>query len=472
MSTIQQETHSIDFVTTAIFSALVFIGWLMIYAVGYGNIGYPEDLGQFIFETQIGKQTLWIGICFVAFLVIQVIDWKFWRTFAYLVYVAGILSLILVLFLGREINGQKAWFSFGGSFSFQPAELAKLGTALALSSYMSSSTTRLLAVRSQAIAIGIFILPILLIALQPDAGSALVFLSFTLLLFREGFSPLPYVLVFTMGMLFVLTFIFEPFYVSIAMILACLAIFVYQFRLQKFFWFAGFAAFTTAIVVAILYDFKWYAWCLTLATCVAFGYWQLRNIKFRAASPLLFGLAICCAFCFSTDYIANNIVKEHQRLRIKVWLRPNECDPRGELYNVLQSKMAIGGGGIAGKGFLEGTMTKFNYVPEQSTDFIFCTVGEEQGFIGSVVIIALFFLLLYRIVDIAERQRSNFSRYYAYCVAGIIFTHFIINIGMTMGLFPIIGIPLPFISKGGSSLLGFSTMMAILLKLDSYRYSV
>ena len=472
MSTIQKETNSIDFVTTAIFTALVFIGWLMIYAVGYGNTGYPEELGQFIFETQIGKQTLWIGICTVVFLVIQIIDWKFWRTFAYLVYVAGILSLILVLFLGREINGQKAWFSFGGSFSFQPAELAKLGTSLALSSYMSSSTTRLLAVRSQAIAIGIFILPILMIALQPDAGSALVFLSFTLLLFREGFSPLPYVLVFTMGMLFVLTFIFEPFYVSITMILACLAIFVYQFRLQKVLWFTGFAAFTAAIVGAVLYDFKWYAWFLTLATCTGLGYWQLRNIKFRAASPLLFGLVICCVFCFSTDYIANNIVKEHQRLRIKVWLRPNECDPRGELYNVLQSKMAIGGGGIAGKGFLEGTMTKFNYVPEQSTDFIFCTVGEEQGFIGSVVIIALFFLLLYRIVEIAERQRSNFSRYYAYCVAGIIFTHFIINIGMTMGLFPIIGIPLPFISKGGSSLLGFSTMMAILLKLDSYRYSV
>ena len=450
MTTIQKETNSIDFVTTAIFAALVFIGWLMIYSVGYGNTGYPEDLGQFMFETQVGKQTIWIGICTVGFLIIQVIDWKFWRTFAYLVYIVGIVALILVLILGREINGQKAWFSFGG-FSFQPAELAKLGTALALSSYMSSSTTRLLAVRSQAIAMGIFILPILMIALQPDAGSALVFLSFTMLLYREGFSPAPYLLVITMAILFVLTFIFEPFYVSIALMLACLALFIYQFRLQKILWYTGFLAFIALLVLAIIYDFKWYAWVMTLAACAGLGYWQLKNIKFRAASPLLFGLAVCCVFCFSTDYIANNIVKEHQRLRIKVWLKPNECDPRGELYNVLQSKMAIGGGGFAGKGFLEGPMTKFNYVPEQSTDFIFCTVGEEQGFIGSIVVIVLFFLLLYRIVDIAERQRSNFARYYAYCVAGIIFTHFLINIGMTMGLFPIIGIPLPFISKDRKS---------------------
>ena len=471
MTTIQKETNSIDLVTTSVFAALVFVGWLMIYSVGYGITGYPEDLGQFMFETQIGKQTIWIGICSVVFLVIQVVDWKFWRTFAYLVYVIGIIALFLVLFLGREINGQKAWFSFGG-FSFQPAELAKLGTALALSSYMSSSTTRLLSIRSQTIAIGIFVLPILMIALQPDAGSALVFLSFTMLLYREGFSPLPYVLFITMAILFILTFIFEPFYVSISLMFACIALFIYQFRLQKILWYGGFIAFIALVSLAIFYDFKWYAWVTTLLICGGLGYWQLKNIKFRAASPLLFGLAICCVFCFSTDYIANNIVKEHQRLRIKVWLKPNECDPKDELYNVLQSKMAIGGGGFAGKGFLEGPMTKFNYVPEQITDFIFCTVGEEQGFIGSVVVVILFFLLLYRIIDIAERQRSNFSRYYAYCVAGIIFTHFLINIGMTMGLFPIIGIPLPFISKGGSSLLGFTAMMAILLKLDSYRYSV
>lgn len=193
MAVNQKEVNTVDWVTAAIYMALVFIGWLMIYSVGYGNTGYPQELGDFMFNTQIGKQTIWIGICTLAFLMIQVVDWTVWRTFAYLIYVVGILCLLAVPFLGSEINGQRAWFAFGG-FSFQPAELGKLGTALALSSYMSSSTTRLQNVQSQMVAIGIFILPMMLIMLQPDAGSALVFLSFTMLLFREGFSPAPYIL--------------------------------------------------------------------------------------------------------------------------------------------------------------------------------------------------------------------------------------------------------------------------------------
>jgi rod shape determining protein RodA len=471
MSTIQKEVNSIDFVTASIVGALIFIGWLMIYSVGYGNEGYQGDLNEFIGTTMVGKQSIWIGISIIAFLVIQVIDWKFWRIFSYVVYITGIVFLLLVLVAGTPIHGQRAWFAFGG-FMFQPAEIAKLGTALALSSYMSSATNRLLTVQSQAIAIGIFVLPIALIALQPDAGSALVFLSFTILLFREGFSPTPYVLVFTMGVLFILTFIFEPYFVSLSLVLICLAIFIYRFRVQRTLWMIGFLTWLAVVVAGVYFDFKWYVWAVSFVFTLAMGYWQYNNIKFRAAYPLLFGLGVSCLFSFSTDYIAYNIVKEHQRMRIMVWLRPSECDPRGELYNVLQSKLAIGGGGLAGKGFLEGPMTKFNYVPEQSTDFIFCTIGEEHGFIGSTVVIILFCLLLYRIIDIAERQRSNFSKYYAYCVGGIIFTHFIINVGMTMGLFPIIGIPLPFVSKGGSSLLGFTTMMAILLKLDSYRHSV
>jgi rod shape determining protein RodA len=471
MATNQREINSVDTVAGAIFLALVIVGWLMIYAVDYGNTGYPEELSEFMFHTQIGKQTIWIGISFVAFLIIQTIDWKSWRIFAFVIYGSGIFFLILVLLLGRVINGQKAWFSFG-QFSFQPAELAKIGTALALSSFLSSATNKLNTFNSQATAIGIFLLPIALILLQPDAGSALVFLSFTLLLYREGFSSAPYILIATMAVLFIFTFIFEPFYVSIALILFCLALFIFQFRLRRLLWFLVFFAWLGAVVTGIYYNLGWYMWAASLAACFGIGYWLRRNAKFTAASPLLFGLALCCIFSFCTDYVTNNILKEHHRARIKVWLKPNECDPQGDLYNVLQSKLAIGGGGIMGKGFLEGTMTKLNYVPEQSTDFIFCTVGEEHGFVGSAAVIVLYFLLLYRTVDIAERQRSNFSRYYAYCVAGILFTHFIINIGMTMGLFPIIGIPLPFLSKGGSSLLGFSVMMAILLKFDRHRYEV
>ena len=467
----QRSNQSLDWITLSIFVALVATGWLMIYSVGHGNTGYPQDLVEFMFQTQIGRQSIWLFISFVTFLLLMTVDWQVWRTVAYFIYITGIVLLLLVPFLGKEINGQKAWFAFGW-FTFQPAELAKFGTALALSSYLNSSTNVLQSLQSRLTAIGIFVLPVLLILLQPDAGSALVFMSFFIVLYREGFSPGPYIIGLVMVVLFVLTFIYEPFYVSTALIALTGTIFINQFRLQKFYWWLAYAALIGLIIFGIYKQFYWTSWLLNTAACFGLGYWHYERNKNRGNFPIMVGLFLCIAFSFTTSYITGNVLQEHQRTRIKVWLKPEECDPQGELYNVLQSKMAIGGGGWSGKGFLEGPMTKLNYVPEQSTDFIFCTIGEEYGFIGSTLVIILFVLLLYRIINIAERQRANFSRYYAYCIAGILFVHFSINIGMTMGFFPIIGIPLPFISKGGTSLLGFTAMMAVLLKLDSNRYSI
>jgi rod shape determining protein RodA len=465
------QVQTLDWITLSIFLSLVIIGWLMIYAVGYGNTGYPQDLGDFMFQTQIGRQSIWMVISAIAFLLLMTVDWQFWRTIAYFVYIVGLIMLLLVPFFGKEIHGQRAWFGFGW-FTFQPAELAKFGTALALSNYLNSSTTRLQTPQSQFLAMAVFLFPAALIMLQPDTGSALVFMSFFVVLYREGFSPVPYIIGFVMAALFILTFIYEPFYVSLVMIALTMAIFINEFKFNRFYWRIAYMAIIGAIFLGLSYQYNWWVWWATITTCFSLGYWHYSRNKIRSNLGVLGGLFLCTIFSFTTNYLTNNVLQEHQRTRIKVWLKPQECDPRGELYNVLQSKMAIGGGGLAGKGFLEGTMTKLNYVPEQSTDFIFCTIGEEQGFIGSTILILLFIGLLYRIIDIAERQRSNFSRYYAYCVLGILFVHFAINIGMTMGFFPIIGIPLPFISKGGTSLLGFTAMMAVLLKLDSNRYSV
>jgi rod shape determining protein RodA len=465
------KVQSLDWILLSIFFALVTIGWIMVYAVGYENVGYPQDLGEFMFHTQIGRQSVWLLISIVVFLLLMTVDWQIWRTVAYFIYVIGLILLLLVPIFGKEIHGQRAWFGFGW-FTFQPAELAKFGTMLALSSYLNSSTTRLQSMQSRLIAMGIFLLPAALILLQPDTGSALVFMSFFIVLYREGFSPTPYIIAFVMALLFILTFIYDAFYVSLILVALSTAIFIYEFKFNRFYWWLLYAGVLFSIFIGINYGWHWWVWSGNILTCFSIGYWHYSRNKIRGNLSILVGLLLCTSFSFMTNYITNNVLQEHQKIRIKVWLKPEECDPRGELYNVLQSKMAIGGGGLTGKGFLEGTMTKLNYVPEQSTDFIFCTVGEEQGFVGSALVIFLFMALLYRIIDIAERQRSNFSRYYAYCFAGILFVHFAINIGMTMGFFPIIGIPLPFISKGGTSLLGFSTMMAVLLKLDSNRYSV
>ncbi len=463
---------SIDWTTFSIFLGLIAVGWLMIFTVGYEDgEAYKGGLAAFL-RTPAGKQTIWIGISFIVFWFIILIDYKFWQTFAYPIYFISLGLLVAVLFFGITIKGATSWFSFGG-FSFQPSEVAKFGTCLAMSSYLSSFSTQLKNLQSQLLAALLFLGPMLLILLQPDAGSALVFISFLIVLYRAGLSGAYYLVGFFTIAVLLVSLVTRPVFVILFLIWGAILMMAASTKEKRNYWLLS--AFTLGVIafIATRFGFIRETFFASAGLLLVFGIYLLAlGNQTRLLGGLTAALVLGGGLSVLANYAFNNVLQPHQQDRINVWLRPDQCDPQGALYNVLQSKMAIGSGGWKGKGFLNGTMTKLNYVPEQSTDFIFCTVGEEQGFIGSFAVIALFLLLLVRLTIIAERQRFSFSRYYAYCVAGIIFVHFFINIGMTMGLMPIIGIPLPFISKGGSSLLGFSIMIAVLLKLDSSRYRI
>ena len=461
-------TRSIDMIAFGLYLSLMLIGVITVYSVG-SRQNYDRDAAEFIFGTTVGKQMIFIAVSLFMMFTIMLTDWKFWRNAAYVIYGFSLILLISVLFFGTVINGAKAWFLIGG-FSFQPVEIAKFGTALALSSFLMTADMRTW--KSMGGAAAILILPVVLIMLQPDAGSSLVFVSLLLMLYREGMTPVPLLLGLFFAAMFILSIVFDVTWVSLGIGLSVSAMLLLTTRLRN-----------------------WKRWLLLIATCGAgiatmmLGYQMYAYVFVGAVTLLLiavhwhyanYQLAIVAAFAvvagvgvsLGSDYAFKNILAPHQQERINVWLRPHLTDPRGAAYNLTHSKMAIGSGGLVGKGLMEGTMTKLNYVPEQLTDFIFCGVGEEQGFIGTAGVILIYLMLLMRIIVIAERQKFSFSRHYAYAVACIIFTHFFVNIGMTMGIMPIIGIPLPFISSGGSSMIGFTLMLAVLLKLDSDRYAV
>lgn len=460
--------RNIDWPTFSIFLALVMLGLITIYSVDY-KAGQP----LLVLNSIAGKQLIWIFISFVTMLVVMLIDWKFWRTFSYPIYGLTLAALAGVLIFGSEINGATSWYVIGGA-TLQPSEFAKLGACLAMSAFLSSTTTDLKKWSDQLVALGILIAPVFLILLQPDAGSALVFMSLLVVLYREGFPSIYYILGFTLAVLMIMGLITED---------------------PRLIWILLLGIGATYLSHLIFDKTRFY---VLLAAVLSLGlWWGARQVFFDPKISLiglasLFGglsifygwkkgvrlpaimssaILVCCSLAYGANYFFNEILQPHQQDRINAWLQPEKCDP-GSLYNLIQSKMAISAGGATGKGYLDGPMTRLNYVPMQSTDFIFSSVGEEHGFIGVVVIIALFLFFLLQIIRIAERQRSNFSRVYAYAFAGIIFIHVFINIGMTMGLAPVIGIPLPFISKGGSSLLAFTIMLGILLKLDSKRFQI
>lgn len=456
-----------DWITLTIYLSLVFIGWIMLYAT---TLDHNAEIGIPTFDSPIGKQTIWIGISLFVFICVLAMDWTFWHTLAYPIYGVTLVLLVAVLIFGAEIKGAKSWFAFG-SISFQPGEIAKLGTALALASYLSYYKSSLKDTKSFLITMGIIFIPIILVLLQPDAGSGLIFLSFFILLYRVGLSNAYYII----GISFVLTFIFSLIYnpLIVGTGIAIIASLPLVANLSKKRMMIGLTLINVFLFIAGIFVGRWELIAGTIgfiffSLCVY--NWRLRKEQLSIIS--IFSVIILSSFSFISKYAFDNVLEPHQQDRINVWLQPEKCDPRGSLYNITQSKLAIGSGGFGGKGFLKGTMTSLNYVPEQSTDFIFSTIGEEQGFIGSLGVIILFSLLLIRITIIAERAKHKFITYYAYGLAGIIFVHFFVNIGMTMGIMPIIGIPLPFISKGGSSLLIFSIMIAILLKMDLSRYRI
>lgn len=407
--------QNIDWVMVSIYLVLMLIGWINIYAAVYNE----EHKSILDISQNYGKQLIWIGTSLVIAIIILVIDGKFFEAFALPIYGIVILLLLAVLVLGREVAGSKSWFEIG-SFRLQPAEFAKFATTLALAKFLSTVNINMQDLRTKLVAGVIILIPFALILLQNDTGSALVFSSFIFVLYREGLSQNVLILGFFGVLLFVLALMIST--TTILIVLGSIA------------------------VLAIILLRK-----------------TRRNIITVA---VIFAMA--ASVVFSVDYFFQNILEPHQKERINVLLG-KETDLKGAGYNVNQSLIAIGSGGFAGKGFLNGTQTKFDFVPEQSTDFIFCTIGEEWGFVGTFLILALFTALLYRILFVAERQKSHFTRIYAYGVASILFMHIMINIGMTIGLLPVIGIPLPFISYGGSSLWSFTILLFILVKLDSYR---
>jgi rod shape determining protein RodA len=413
-------THKIDWVAVLLYGAIVFLGWLNIYAVTYDE---NADTSIFNLGLNSGRQLIFITGAVLIIAAILIIDRQFYETFAYIMYGLILLLLMLVPIIGKEVGGNRAWLGIG-SFGVQPSEFAKFATALVAAKMIGSIGFRMDNLRNQAILFALIGAPMMLIFLQKDTGTALVFTVFVLVFFREGMSPFIILIGLACGVIFVLTLLVENEYIL----------------------YTGTAV---LLVIAILMGRK----------------------KLKRIALLTVGALAIVVMIKSVDYIVSDVLKPHQQNRVKALINP-DADPLGFGWNVTQSKIAIGSGGFIGKGFLEGTQTKFNFVPEQSTDFIFCTIGEEHGWIGSLFIISLFMVLLLRIVFLAERQKNRFARVYGYSVACILFFHFAVNIGMTIGLFPVIGIPLPFFSYGGSSLWGFTILLFIFLKLDAHRMQV
>ncbi len=471
---------SIDKPTVFIYLTLVIFGWLNIYAASYNF----EDVSFFDFDNRAGKQFVWALTAFGLAGIIILLDSRIFNYFAYIFYGFVIILLVATIFLATDIKGSKSWLVFG-PVSFQPAELAKTATALAIAKYMSAYNFKLKTFRDYIPIILLIFVPFALIVLQKETGGALVFAAFLLVLYREGMSGMILllgsfaVLLFVVAIKYSKTLIFEGNLSTVGMVLAMLIIFiaqvVYTFFYQK-------KRLETLYVLSAAIVVSLAAYLINLFTPVNFDlvaivfllatslYWLIisrikRITSFFFLSIITFGLV---AFTFSTDYIFEKVLEPHQQIRIKVLLGMEE-DLRGAGYNVNQSKIAIGSGGLVGKGYLNGTQTKLKYVPEQDTDFIFCTVGEEWGFAGSTVLIILYLVLLLRIVYLAEKQKFDFNRIYGYGVASILFFHLMVNIGMVIGLMPVIGIPLPFLSYGGSSLWSFTILLFIFLRLDATR---
>lgn len=461
---------NIDWLTVFIFVSLMILGWVNIYASVY------NQEHQSIFDTtqRYGKQMIWIGAALVLGFFIVIVESNFYVFFAWIIYGVVLFLLLLVLFFGTIINGAKGWFMIG-SFGFQPAEFAKFATALALASFMNLHGFKLQQFKSVAGVLVIILLPAALILVQNDTGSALVFLSFVLVLYREGLSGIVLFFGTLLVALFVLALVVSNLFLSISLLVLALIIFYAINSRYKQFWIipAIYAGSILPFLIVNLASGSKIAWgdLITageiLGTIILVGYAFRKKLNQYLTVALIFLGSLL--FTISVDYVFYNVLVEHQQSRINELLGIHS-DPLGAGYNVNQSKIAIGSGGFSGKGFLKGTQTKFNFVPEQDTDFIFCTVGEEWGFLGSLVVIGLFLGLFYRLIWLAERQRSGFSRIYGYSVAVILFFHFMVNVGMTIGVMPVIGIPLPFFSYGGSSLWSFTILLFIFIRLDASRY--
>ncbi len=417
MRKINISIFSNDIIITLCYVILVFFGFISIY-----SSQYSEELPFLSLKNESFKQLIWILICLIIFFIIQIIEYRFIFDLAVPLYFLSIILLVLVLLFGQEVKSSVSWFNFFG-LKFQPSEFAKFSTALILAKVFDSSNLKVDSVKSLIKVSTLILIPFILILFQGDTGTALVYFSFFLVLLREGLSlkfffiALSFVVIFMMGII-----------------------------LEKTILYTIFTILFLIIVGLSIKDFK-------------------RIIN----SSIFFVLVILVIN--GQDFLMNNVLKPHQKKRIESLINPN-ADPLGAGWNVTQSKIAIGSGSFLGKGYMEGSQTSFNFVPFQSTDFIFSVIGEEFGYLGSMIFIILYFIFLYRVLILAENQKDKFARVFGYSVFSIIFFHFFVNISMTLGLFPVVGIPLPFVSYGGSSLLSFSLLIFIFLKLNSFKPSL
>ncbi len=461
-----------DFLLFFMYLALTLFGLINIYSATYT----PSHPSLFDFSMRYGKQFVWILAALFLMLVTLLIDSKFFSFIAYPSYIFALLLLVIVFFTAHEVNGARSWIQVG-SFRFQPAEFTKVAAALTLAKVMSRQTFDLKRLKD-ILFVGVIILtPMVLILLQNDTGSALVYTSFVILFYRKGLNTLVVVLLFAFVALFFLILVLPklPVFISLVIIFFLIDYFISKNKREVLLWTLIYLILLTISLLANYYlnlHKETYLIFSVVTAGIMLVYLLYTAINLMSSKSWLTIIFIgMLAYSFSVNYTYNKILEPHQRKRIDVLLGI-DSDPLGAGYNVLQSKISIGSGGFWGKGFLQGTQTKYDFVPEQSTDFIFCTIGEEYGFVGSTFFLIFYLLFIVRITYIAERQRSEFSKMYGYAVVSVLFFHFMLNVGMTLGLMPVIGIPLPFISYGGSSLWTFTIMIAILLRLDINRNEI
>lgn len=467
-----------------LYLVLVFWGWMTIYSASYN---YEESLSIFNMDLVSGKQFLWICISMVMAVVLLLLDSRWYQDVANVAYVLILLLLMFTIVVAEDVKGSRSWL-FIGPFSLQPAEFAKFATSLALARYISKNGFDLKHSRRDYLAFFIILVPVMLIIMQKEMGSALVYFALFLVLFREGLTPWILGAAFSAILIFIVSIRFsENVFWEATSLGTFLALLFIQVLLLSWFSLANrretmmrrvlLALMLIPLFLACLCNaFFWqfdlaYVLLGSLALSLIYITWASLKKNLKNVFALVASIVIAIAFLYATDFLFEKVLQPHQQMRTKVFLGMID-DPNNAGYNVNQAKISIGSGGFLGKGYLEGTQTKLKYVPEQDTDFIFCTIGEEFGFLGSTLLIVLYVYFMIRLILLAERQRHRFSRVYGYCVVSIFFFHVLINLGMVLGIMPVIGIPLPFFSYGGSSLLGFTILLFIFLRLDADRLRI
>ena len=451
----------LDWISIALYLILVIFGWMNIY-----SSSYQDDVSFFNLSTKYGMHLIWISTAFIlAAIVLFSIPSKIYPAIALPLYILFALLLIAVAFIGVEINGSKSWFALG-PFRLQPAEFSKLSTSLLIACLLGQYDFSFTKPKCVARAAAVILLPILFILLEKETGSALVYLGFLLVFFREGMNGWILIAGLLSILLFILTLIASP-AMAVTVLAGTIFLLVVLYSKKKLLWAAiGIVSVTALIFLARILSPEILDTCISLTVPAALAASLILAFKKKKTGRnLLWGYVCGVCLVMSVQFIYSKVLQDHQRARIEVLLGIRD-DPQGVGYNVHQSLIAIGSGGLAGKGYMNGTQTHYDFVPEQSTDFIFCTVGEEWGFVGSVFVLAVYLSLILHLMKSAEKQNDKFTRIYGYCAASCLLMHVIINVGMTIGLMPVIGIPLPFLSYGGSSLWAFTLLLFIYIKLD------